>query len=55
MSHVKSYSQRLDVSGRLVESDGLELMPYGTLDVGIVVRHVYRWIEKKMPFFFLYS
>lgn len=47
MSHVKSYSQRLEVSGRLVESDALKLMPYGTLDVGIVVRHVYRWIEKK--------
>lgn len=56
MSHVKPYSQRLEVSGRLVESDALKLMPYGTLDVGIVVRHVYRWIEKKMPFFFfLYS
>ena len=52
MSHVKSYSQRLDVSGRLVESDGLELMPYGTLDVGIVVRHVYRWIEKKNAILF---
>lgn len=55
MSHVKSYSQRLEVSGRLVESDALKLMPYGTLDVGIVVRHVYRWIEKKCHSFFLYS